>query len=173
MAGRQNHIMLLNQDFARNGTQQLAQLARAPVRRSDRSFEERSTGALPAAAQFMLLCDREHKLPRRAFRELLIRALKDNQSVDQQKQFVERESVFNDWFYPSHTIPTWANVLIVEIMFGMLGDPATDPKLQLRIRKYLGKVIEEIAGGAELYNWLIRAVARSSPLQSASEVETL
>lgn len=160
MAGTKSSIVITNTDFAQNGTQQLVHFAGAPAKKRGRKFGERDGGELPAAAQFMLLCEQEHKLPRRAFRELMIRALKEQGECDERRYFTERETVFNDWFYPARAMPTWANQILVEIMFGMLSDPLTSNKLRIIIRKYLGMIIEEIAGGSNLYRWMMSSIQR-------------
>jgi hypothetical protein len=73
---------------------------------------------------------------------------------------MEHAAVFNDWLYGVRTMPTWAKQIVAELMFGMLADKTTKAALKSVVERFLPEVIQEVAGGAAMLQWLVGAHAR-------------
>lgn len=161
MSGMKNAIKFNNLSFAQHGTVRLRELGSGDAARRGRRASSTSVkNAECAAAQFIVLCEQEHGISRRAFRQLILEALSGQQQAEQASYFTDHASVFNDWLYGQRTMPTWASQIVAELMFGMLEDPTTKSKLRTVVLRFLPKVIAEVAGGEILLAWLIRAHGR-------------
>ena len=157
-----NAIFLMDLGFAQNGT---ARMQSVHVRKARGASPRIAGDGASAGAKFIVQCELEHGLPRKAFRERIVDALASHGELSEREYFLKHEAVFNDWLYGTRATPVWVMQVVVELMFGMLTDPCTTPKLRTVIRQYLPKVIEEVAGGKPLFDWLLNANERAQAVK--------
>jgi len=157
MAGNKNSMFFLDLGFAQNSTTRMQALQ---VRKARGASPNIAGEGVSAAAKFIVLCEQEHGIPRKAFRELIVEALRSHNQQGEREYFLKHEAVFNDWLYGNRATPTWVMQIVAEVMFGMLRDNSTTAKLKKIIVRTLPQVIEEIAGGQELLAWIVGAHGR-------------
>jgi hypothetical protein len=154
-------MYFLDLGFARNSTTRLKALGAGEAARRGRPASATTVqNAESAAAKFIVLCEQEHDISRRAFRQMIVEALGGQQQDAQTTYFLEHAAVFNDWLYGVRTTPTWAKQIVAELMFGMLADKSTKTALRAVVERFLPEVIQEVAGGAAMLQWLVGAHAR-------------
>ncbi len=160
MAANKNAMLFRDLGFADQGTQKLVAYAAVSPRKPRRPLADRDASTMSAASRFMLLCEQEHSIPRRAFRQMIVDALVRHDEVSERQYFMDHDSVFNDWFYSVRPIPTWANQILAELMLGMLRDEKTSAKLKMIVRVHLEQVLQDVAGGSELLSWILSTSGR-------------
>lgn len=162
MSGNKNPLYFLDLGFAHNSTTRLKALGSGEAARRGRPATAATVqNAESAAAKFIVLCEQEHDISRRAFRQMIVEALSGQQQDAQITYFMEHAAVFNDWLYGVRTMPTWAKQIVAELMFGMLADKTTKAALKSVVERYLPEVIQEVAGGAAMLQWLVGAHSRA------------
>ncbi len=116
------------------------------------------------AARLILFCESELGIDRSDFRAIMAEAaVAARQSGS--AYFLSYPNVFKDWLYGIRPVPPWACRLICDLGRGLLRVSWVTGRARRTIRRCLGEMLVDLAGGQDEFEWLLSAADDIGALQ--------